>query len=97
MDKDERILEMIRALLAKNFGNTAAKAIEFYVDPHIAIANPDEYSRMLQNIFGVGTGLFLRAIVSGLCAEFGVTAADTMTLADCIASLKPRGTEMPPA
>jgi hypothetical protein len=88
VNEDERIVEAIRLLLAKNFGVTEARAIDFYADAHIALANPEEYSRMLLNIFGRGTSHLLEAIITGLGDEFGVAITETTTLGDCIMALR---------
>ena len=92
ISKDERIVETIRTLLAKNFGVTESRAIDFYADAHIALANPEEYARILLNIFGRGTSHLLEAIIAGLGDEFGVTVTETTTLGDCIAALRSNGT-----
>ncbi len=89
-NRDEQVVESIRAQLRASFGTTAASAMEFYADSHIAVANPPEYTRMLLNIFGSGTEHILVAIIAGLAKQFGVKATESTTLEDVIHSLKPK-------
>ena len=86
---DARILDAIRALLADDFGSTEGRVIEFYADPRLALTNPIEYARMLQNIFGRGAGFLLRVIIRGLGREFGVQVDEGTTLDECMNALKP--------
>jgi len=87
---DARIVDAIRVILATGVGPAGGRAIEFYADPRIAAANPAEYARTLQNIFGRGAGYLLMAIVSGLGKEFGVQVDEGTTLDQCIGALRPR-------
>jgi hypothetical protein len=84
-----RIVEVIQTLLEKNFGRTAAKAIDFYADTDIALTNPKEYTRILLNIFGQGTEHLLTAIITGLGERFGVKVSEGTTLDEVIGSLRP--------
>ena len=86
--EDERIVEEIRMSLAKSFGVTASRAIDFYADTHIALADPEEYVVKLLSIFGRGTSCLLDAIVAGLASDFGFAPTEAMTLGDCIDALR---------
>ena len=85
-----KIAEAILSLLERNFGGSPARAIDFYADTDVALADPEEYARLLLGIFGAGAGHVLGAIVSGLGQEFGVHVDEGTTLAEVLGSLKPQ-------
>ena len=85
---DERIVDIIRLRLAIDFGITASMAIDFYADAHIALADPEEYARILLDIFGRGASQILETIIIGLGDEFGLATSEAMTLGDCIGALQ---------
>lgn len=85
-----KLVEAIQALLERKFGRSEAKAIDFYADTDIALANPSEYATLLLNIFGIGAEHLLAAIVDGLGEAFGVKVDERTTLDELINRLKPK-------
>lgn len=75
-----------------NLGESAGKAIDFYVDAHIAVANTEEYTKMLRNIFGTGTEHLLAPIIAGLGKRFGVKVMESTSLREVVDSLRPKET-----
>jgi len=92
---DERIVDSIRLRLAKEFGVTASRAIDFYADAHIALASPEEYAMILLDIFGRGASQILETIILGLGDEFGFETSEATTLGDCIGALQAAKAEDP--
>ncbi len=60
-------LEAIEEALISVFGKEAYKAVNFYVDPHIAVNDPDNYANKLEKMFLDGAKVIIDRIIDTLC------------------------------
>ncbi len=81
-------VRMIRESLIAVIGESPARALDFYVDPHIAIADSAEYTKMLKVVFGGGAEVLMGKIAEVLYRKMGIEPVAGGTLADCIRFLK---------
>lgn len=64
------LLEAIDEGLRKTFEAGTAKSVKFYVDPNIAVKNPELYAKLIQKIFGEGATIILERIIEQIAAKF---------------------------
>ena len=81
---EELLLSSVESALVAVFGPTTAKAVDFYVDRHIALANPAEYSRSMQRIFGEPANVLLGQMIEGISKRAGLDTGNFSTLEECI-------------
>ena len=89
---DDLLLNVLRSGLKEVMGESAARAMGFYVDPHIALRNIREYEAALRKIFGEGAALLERKCAEKLYAALKLPAPSpqNMTLAGCVLDAKSR-------
>ena len=58
--------------LKEVLGDASAKCVTFYIDPHLAVADPDNYARSLLGLFGTATKALLDVIITRLQEKAGV-------------------------
>ena len=68
---DRLLIESISEGLTKVLGDNNAKCVMFYVDPNLAVADPDNYARSLLGLFGLGTKAILDSILDNLHQKTG--------------------------
>jgi len=93
---DDAAVEAIRTILATSFGASTARAVDFYFDTHIAVADPNAYTRMLRNTFMEGADHLVRTITTELCTKFGLSYSEGMTLAQCLGELREKSSSSSP-
>jgi len=85
---DDEIKETIRKALEQKLGSSTAKALEFYIDPSIALSNPAMYERMLTKTFGGGTEHITKMVIQEISRKYGIPQSEGMTLSQCIEALR---------
>ncbi len=85
---DKLLIDAINDGLKKVFGENTAKSVVFYIDPNIAVADPDNYARSLQRLFKEGATVVLDAILDNLQAKTGVTRGDAKSFGKVVAHLR---------
>jgi hypothetical protein len=68
---EKLLMDAINDGLKKVFGEDTAKSVVFYIDPHIALADADNYARSVQKLFGQGSTVVLVAILDSLQTKAG--------------------------
>lgn len=68
----ESVLNAIRKSLSEILGKSTATAVDFYVDPSIAIADIVRYTDLLKKFFGEGSKILEERIVQELYAKLGL-------------------------
>jgi hypothetical protein len=63
---DALLIESITEGLKQVLGEASAKCVTFYIDPHLALVDPDNYARSLLGLFGTATKAVLDAILAKL-------------------------------
>lgn len=66
------VLEAVQEGLASVLGENTSKAVNFYVDPTLAMNKPEAYMRGLRKIFGDGAKLLEERISGRLCVKADV-------------------------
>ncbi len=85
---DRLLIDAIEDGLKKVFGENTARSVEFYIDPSIAVADPDNYARSLQRLFKEGATLVLEAILDDLQAKTGVAKGEAKNFGKFVAHLR---------
>jgi hypothetical protein len=67
-------------------GESTMKAMNFYVNSDMALADPNGYAKSLGKIFGTGSGVLLDSIVQNVCEATKVEKREGMSLAAAIAA-----------
>ena len=71
-DFDRLLMDSIAEGLKEVLGDASAKCVTFYIDPHLAVADPDNYARSLLGLFGTATKALLDVVVARLQEKTGV-------------------------
>jgi hypothetical protein len=67
------------------FGTVSSRAMNMFLDPHIAVSNLDAYSASLERALGaVGKKLLIRAINQRFLALCGLEQREFPDLRDCV-------------
>ncbi|MBI2184919.1 MAG: hypothetical protein HYU39_08185 [Thaumarchaeota archaeon] len=69
----DALIKSIKEGLEEALGATTARAIEFYVDPSIAISNIAEYTASLRKLFPAGVEPIEKKIAEKLYSNLGFT------------------------
>ena len=73
---ESKMLDSIKATLTRVLGPESAKAVEFYVDEHLALKDPAAFEQALADFLGSQAGgLIIEAIKSDLRNESGESKA----------------------
>ena len=87
-DFDSLLLGAIKVSLVQVFGENAARSVNFYIDPNIAVANAENYARSLEKLFGVGAKLVLENIMVTLSEKTGVVRTGSMSFGDTVTKVR---------
>jgi hypothetical protein len=71
-DFDRLLMDSIAEGLKEVLGDASAKCVTFYIDPHLALADPDNYARSLLGLFGTATKALLDVVIMRLEEKTGV-------------------------
>jgi hypothetical protein len=85
---DALVVESVQEGLTKVLGDNNAKCVTFYVDPHIAVADPDNYARSLLGLFGTGTKVILDTILDNLHQKTGVGRSSATSFGEIVADAR---------
>jgi hypothetical protein len=83
-DFDTLLMESVREGLTKVLGDNNARCVVFYVDPHMAVADPDNYARSLLGLFGTGTKVVLDTILDNLHEKTGVAKGSATSFGEIV-------------
>lgn len=81
---DRKLVRGIEEALHDALGHNSAKAVLFYVDPHIAVENPNDYALRLQAIFGAGADVIIEKIENRICDTAGMPKRSWASMEECI-------------
>ena len=65
-DFDRLLMDSIAEGLKEVLGDASGKCVTFYIDPHLAVADPDNYARSLLGLFGTATKALLDVVITRL-------------------------------
>ncbi|MDA4112531.1 MAG: hypothetical protein OK474_00595 [Thaumarchaeota archaeon] len=87
---NDQILQAMHTSMARSLGEVSLAGMDFFADPHVALENPTEYTRMLQAVLGSGAELMLREVIDALYREAGIEPVPGSSLKDCMNTIRPR-------
>ncbi|MBI3859349.1 MAG: hypothetical protein HY296_03805 [Thaumarchaeota archaeon] len=76
------ILSSVDEALLGVFGENTSRAMNFYFDRTLALADPASYETALAHVFGNGSKLVTSAILDNVCKKAGVERARVNTLTE---------------
>lgn len=82
------LLEAIEEALVKVFGSETSRSVQFYIDPNIALVDPNAYANSLEKLFKDGAKVVLEAIIEALRMKTGRAATGSRNFGDAISSLR---------
>ncbi|MBI3023621.1 MAG: hypothetical protein HYY68_07855 [Thaumarchaeota archaeon] len=82
------LLEAINEALVKVFGSETSRSVQFYIDPNIALVDPNAYANSLEKMFKDGAKVVLEAIIEALRERTGRPGTGPKNFGDAISSLK---------
>ena len=89
-DRLERLVdEVVTRCFSNLFGSRAAKAINSYLNPKLAVENPSEYASRLRRLTGEkSSGVMLRRIEDLMCEKVGLQKREWKNLAECVEAVR---------
>jgi hypothetical protein len=87
---NEQILQTMHTSMARSLGEVSLAGMDFFADPHVALDNPTEYTRMLQGVLGSGAELMLRDVIDAVYREAGMEPVPGSSLKDCMTTVRAR-------
>jgi hypothetical protein len=87
-DFDRLLMDSIAEGLKEVLGDASAKCVTFYIDPHLAVANPDNYARSLLGLFGTATKALLDVVVTRLEEKTGVQKSTAESFGKIVAEAR---------
>lgn len=87
---NDLLVESIAEGLTRVLGIEGAKSVTFYIDPHIAIADPDIYASSVTKLLGVGTEALFDAILENLHRNTGTPKGSAKGFGDEVAYVRRR-------
>jgi len=91
-DFKDLLVESITESLATILGVENAKAVTFYIDPHIAVADPQIYALSVTTLLGADadTQNLFAAMLADLRLRTGTPISDTKDFAEGVAEVRRR-------
>ncbi|MDA4121967.1 MAG: hypothetical protein OK456_02155 [Thaumarchaeota archaeon] len=91
-DFNDLLVESIGACLTTVLGVENAKAVTFYVDPHIAVADPEIYALSVTTLLGTDADApkLFAAILADLRLRTGNPISDTKDFGEGVAEVRRR-------
>lgn len=85
---NQLLLDAITRGLASFLGKETSRAVNFYVDPHIALKDPRRYSESLNKMFGIGFNDLISRIIAEVCTQYSIEEKDLKSFEDCVSAAK---------
>lgn len=85
---DALLMESISESLTQVLGETGAKCVLFFVDPHLAVADPDNFARALLGLFGTATKALLDTTLANLYQKTGVARSSATSFGQIVADAR---------
>lgn len=87
---EELILTSVDKVMSQTFGESVARAVDFYVDRSIALTDPASYEVALGKMFGPGSKILKDAIIQSVSQGAGVERASVGNFEEAWAAAKSR-------
>jgi hypothetical protein len=84
---DVLLMESVSEGLTEVLGEASAKCVTFYLDPHLAVADPNNYARSLLGLFGMATKAVLDAVLVRLYQKTGVAMSPALGFGEIVADV----------
>ncbi|MDA4136871.1 MAG: hypothetical protein OK449_07765 [Thaumarchaeota archaeon] len=81
---DTLLVQSIEDGLVKVLGDESAKCVTFYIDPHIAAANPDNYAKSILKLFGIGSKVMFDSILDELHEKTGTAKSEATSFGSAV-------------
>ena len=85
---DRLLMDSVDEALAKVFGENTAKSVVFYIDTNLAPADPSNYARSLEKLFGPGANVILEAIMNTLSKRVERPRTDSKDFGELVLMMK---------
>jgi hypothetical protein len=85
---DVLLMESVSEGLTEVLGEASAKCVTFYLDPHLAVADPNNYARSLLGLFGTATKAVLDAVLVRLYQKTGVAMSPALGFGEIVADVR---------
>lgn len=85
---EELLVESIITCLNKSIGRIAAAAINFQLDPRLAVRDQDAYAARLLDLSGPASNIILRKIEDLFCKKIGLKTREWASLSECVTSAR---------
>jgi hypothetical protein len=85
---DILLMESVSEGLTEVLGEASAKCVTFYLDPHLAVADPNNYARSLLGLFGTATKAVLDAVLVRLYQKTGATVSPALSFGEIVVDLR---------
>jgi hypothetical protein len=87
---NDQILQSMHTSMARSLGEVSLAGMDFFADPHVALDNPTEYTRMLHGVLGSGAELMLREVIDSIYRQAGMEPVPGSSLKDCMNDVRPK-------
>ncbi len=84
----ELLLKGMSGGLTKAYGSETTKAINYYIDPIIALKDPALYCKLLEQIFGNEAIVLTKHMIDSVCELFSLNPKDTTSFESCMQAAK---------
>ena len=81
---ESAVTQAVRNSMKKNFGESTAKALEFYFDSSMVARNPVGYERMLRKTFKAGADHMVKIIEQEIFRVAGAEPREGLSLEQCV-------------
>ena len=85
---DTLLMESVNEGLKVVLGEASAKCVTFYIDPHLAVADPENYARSLLGLFGTATKAVLDAVLERLHQKIEFVSSASHSFGDTVMDAK---------
>ena len=87
-DFNNILVESIEDGLNVVLGADGARSVTFYIDPHIAVADPEIYVASVTRLLGTDTGTLFSSILENLHRNAGIAKGDTKGFGQAVAEAR---------
>jgi hypothetical protein len=88
MSFNQKLLFSIEEGLTEALGTQAVKAVDFFVDPRMALSDPKKYWTNLDKMFNHKSKLLQEKLIAKIRLNFSIEDQNTKDLAECVTAAK---------
>jgi hypothetical protein len=87
-DFENLVADAIRVRLADLIGPAAAKSVNLYLEPNVAVRDPQYYDAQLRSICGKAADVILSRIENEICERVGIAKHRWSNFAQCLSAAR---------